>query len=304
MKNIYWYCPNSIFSSFRNKEDNPSFRLRCLNIHKHLLSEGYNSKIVSTPEEIVNADVVTLMSFGETEYNLAKRVVSEGGHVLHDYCEDINGIPILEKTKNLCSLLICASSYIQMKQQTAYGDKAVLVRDPYELFNVKHNAEYDSDILKVGWSGMGGNASWVSSLLKPIIEKNNMEYVEISDRPEATYLWERSSWYYYLASCDVCICPQIHWRTPGKSNVKVTTAMALGLPILASPLQSYLEIIKDGVNGYICYNLEDWEYYLNKLKSKELRKTLVKTYSSNLTTYSPKAIFLDWLGHVKKLFEK
>ena len=44
---IYWYAPDKIFKDFKKKEDNPSFRLRCLNTHNYLINNGYHSHIVN-----------------------------------------------------------------------------------------------------------------------------------------------------------------------------------------------------------------------------------------------------------------
>ena len=300
MKNIYWYAPDEVFTAFKDRLDNPSFRLRCWHIHQRLLKDGYNSKVVSNIKDIRNPDIVTLMSFGEEEYDLANWVkFKRGGHVLHDFCEDIVGIPILEATKKLCSLIVCCSTHLAKEQSSQYGFKAVVVRDPYEVFPVKHNIESDPKILKVGWSGMSDNALF-DEILKPVVANLGMEYVEISNRPESNHLWERDSWYHHLASCDICLCPQPHWRAMGKSNVKVTTAMSLGLPVLASPIPSYQEIIVDNVNGYICPNIEDWEVNLRKLQNKNKRKDIVKEYEKSLLPYSSENIYLDWLVHVKR----
>lgn len=303
MKNIYWYAPEKVFSSFKNEMDNPSFRLRCYHLHKNLLANGFNSRIVSRIEDIKNPDIVTLMSFGQEEFELAKWVRSKKGHVLHDFCENITGIPILEETKKICSLIVCASSYLGDEQRKYYGDRVVVVKDPFEDFPIKHRV-HSSNKLKVGWSGMGGNAYWVEELLKPLVESLDMDYVEISNREESTVKWDIESWYYHLASCDVSLCPQPHWQAMGKSNVKVTTSMSLGVPVVASPIPSYKEIVEHGKSGFICEDLEDWEKSLYKLKSTDFRKYIVKDYDTLLVPYKSENIFQDWLYYVSSLFRR
>lgn len=298
MKNIYWYAPDKVFTSFRDRLDNPSFRLRCWHLHEKLLREGYRSQVVSDIEDIKDPYIVTLMSFGEEEYELAKWVRGLGGHVLHDFCENIRGIPILEETKRLCSLIVCCSSQLVREQRESYGDKAVLVKDPYEDFPIKHNIDHNPKRLRVGWSGMSGNAPW-AELLKPVVEEQGMEYIEISNRPESTHQWDINSWFYHLASCDVCVCPQAHWEAMGKSNVKVTTAMALGIPVLASPIPSYEEILTSGSNGFICHEIGDWGANLAKLRDIEIRKEMVSHYGEALEPYSSDRVYQDWLWFVK-----
>lgn len=298
---VYWYAPDKNFTVFKNPVDNPSFRLRCCYNHIKLVENGYFSKIVNSTKDIIDPDIVILTSFGEEELELAKYVKSKGGYVIQDYSENIRGIPILEETKRICDYFACCSTSLAAIEALTYGSKAVVIKDPYENFPVIKNPEYSNKKLKVVWSGMGGNAPLVENLLKPIILNLDMEYVEISNRPHSTFQWDINTWYYQMASCDICICPQNHWSYPCKSNVKVTTAMALGLPILASPLQSYLEIIKNGENGFICHSLEDWRDYLIQLKDKELRQSLVNTAFKAVQEYSIDNIYLKWESLFKSL---
>jgi len=297
---IFWYCPPNVIKDFKNPTDNPSFRLRCWYNHLNLIKDGYSSFIVDTIEKINNPDILILMSFGEEELNITKWMKDNKKLVIHDYTENIRGLPILEKTKELCDYIVCSSTELGKEEAKIYPSKIVIIKDPVEDFPIKHNTEADPEKLSVVWSGMGGNAPWIQQILKPVIESLNMNYVEISNRPEATIQWDIKTWYFYMAECDICICPQIHWLFPTKSNVKVTTAMSLGLPVLASPITSYLEIIKNGKNGYICHNFEDWMIYLDSLKSKQIRQSISKKSEKSLIPYKISNIYKQWLNLFKK----
>lgn len=241
------------------------------------------------------------MTFGEQELALARRVKAAGGHLVHDYSENIRGIPVLEETKALCDKFACCSTVLRFLESQKYGDKAQLIRDPYEETPVLHNPFFKREKLKVVWCGMGGNARPLDNFLRPIIAANDMEYVEISNRPQATVPWDKDTWQQHMAACDISLCPQDHWNFPAKSNVKVTTSMALGLPVLASPIESYKEIIESGVSGYICHTLEDWDKSLKELKSQDKRISLVKEAYKKLGSYSPEAIYKEWLKIFKSL---
>lgn len=300
--NIYWYCPNSVMADFEDPMDNPSFRLRCHSIHKRLLRDGFNSKIVDRVELINDPHIVVLMSFGESEYLIAEQVTKWGGAVIHDYCENIRGIPILEKTKELCKYIICCSTWLQREEAKTYRDKVLCIKDPIELNPIMHNPSFKRDKMRVAWSGMGGNASFVETALKPIVESNGMDYIEISNRPNSTIQWSKE-WAKDLASCDVALCPQSHWSYPAKSNVKVTTAMSLGLPVIASPIESYLEVIDTGMNGYIAYSLEDWDNYLKQIKKYRPAKCFYENSESILKKYHPETIYSNWLKVFKRCLE-
>jgi hypothetical protein len=291
---IYWYCPLKMFTAFERMEDNPSFRLRCLNTHRNLIKNGFFSEIVYDIGDIEDPSIIIFMSFGEEELELAKWAKSKGVFLIHDYSENIRGIPVLEETKQLCDRIVCCSTTLFNLESVAYPSKVRLVKDPIEESSIIHNPRFSNKKLKVVWMGMGGNAPWVSDLLKPIVEHNDMEYIEISNREEANITWNRDSWQSDMASCDIALCPQAHWQFPAKSNVKVTTAMGLGLPVIASPIQSYNEIVKSEYNGFICHELEHWGHALNKLRSKELRELFVKRSREVLPYYSEEYIYREW----------
>ena len=300
---IYWYCPDTVNESFKNPTDNPSFRLRCWSIHNELLNDGYASKIVNNTSEINDPDIIVLMSFGEEEYNLAKWAVSKNKSVIHDYSENIRGIPILEETKSLCKYIVCCSTVLGEYERYYYGDKVIVVKDIIEEFPVKHNINYTNKKLKVVWSGMSGNTYTIDNFLKEEIINNGMDFIEISNREFSNYTWDINTWYHYMASCDICICPHLHWLFPAKSNVKVTTAMALGLPVIASPIQSYEEVIDSGVNGFICDSFDAWTSSLNLLKSKELRCQFVNESYKKLEPYKLENIYKEWKNVFKKCLE-
>ena len=291
---VFWYCPLKIFTSFEEKEDNPSFRLRCLNTHMGLLKNGHYSKIVESTSEIIDPDIIVFLSFGEEELELAKWAKLRGTSLIHDYSENIRGIPVLEETKKLCDRIVCCSTVLSNFEKVVYGDRVVVVRDPIEESPVVHNYRYTNDRIKVVWMGMGGNAGWVTQLLKPLVEELDMKYIEISNRPEADIPWGRDTWKKDMASCDIALCPQIHWQFPAKSNVKVTTALGLRLPVIASPIQSYTEIIVPEHNGFICHELDQWRGSLIKLKDRDTRELQVLRAEERLHFYDKDFIYKEW----------
>jgi len=80
----------------------------------------------------------------------------------------------------------------------------------------------------------------------------------------------------------------------GKGGYKLLQYMAIGIPCLASPIGLNKEIIKDGVNGFLIRNREEWDDRLSQLirdrdlrirMGREGRKMAEDTYSyeKNLT---------------------
>jgi len=299
---VCWYHPKS--TCFANAFENPSFRYRCLHIHNKLVQDGIDSRILHDIHDVKSIvdipDVLLLSSFGLIEYQLTKLVKENGGKILHDYCENIRGIPILEDTKKLCDYLICCGTALQRKEAEVYGDKAICIPDPIEEphFIKNHYYKVKKDKLKAVWSGMGGNALLPYTLLKPIVEDLGMEYIEISNRPQSNIKWDLSTWEKDMLSCDIALCPQAHWDFPMKSNVKVTAAMSLGLPVLASPIESYSSIIRQGENGYICQELDDWKNYLIELKDPEKRQKIAIKAFDALHPYRIDNVYAQWKKYI------
>ena len=77
-----------------------------------------------------------------------------------------------------------------------------------------------------------------------------------------------------------------------KSELKYFEAAILKKPVIASPIQSFLSTIKNGVNGFIAYNDNDWKLYLSRLiEDPVLRQRIGESaYQYVLEKYSPAAM--------------
>lgn len=92
-----------------------------------------------------------------------------------------------------------------------------------------------------------------------------------------------------LNECDIGLVPvkKSDW-SPWKFFFKTIQFMGLGMPIVATPTGSNLEIIKDGVNGFFAETEKDWYDKLKLLienpslrqeMGSEARKTVVEKYN-------------------------
>lgn len=156
--------------------------------------------------------------------------------------------------------------------------------------------------LKAGWCGMGGTGFLVTEVLLETIQKAGYSLHVLSewDYPADSKFhhakWSRESWLDFMLSMDVILCPARHEIQAAKSNVKVTQAMALGLPVIASPLYAYTEIIRHGENGFIAdiHNLDQWYDALVALKDPETRKRIGAAGKASVNDYSIDAITDQW----------
>jgi GT2 family glycosyltransferase len=100
---------------------------------------------------------------------------------------------------------------------------------------------------------------------------------------------------------DVALCPQRWQAQPAKSNVKLTQAMAMMIPVIGSPIKAYTEIIENGVNGYIANTKQEWYDALVKLKDERHRIEIASKAVQSIANYNIFAIVRDWTNAATKL---
>lgn len=99
-----------------------------------------------------------------------------------------------------------------------------------------------------------------------------------------TINWNPDTVYQQTAACDIAIIP-VDTRDDPVGNAKVsmwqvksenrlTLAMALGMAVVASPVPSYLEVVEQGVNGYLATTRTEWLECLELLQNPENRRRI------------------------------
>ena len=154
------------------------------------------------------------------------------------------------------------------------------------LYRVKHSI--NKNIVTVGWSG--SHTTIVAHLLplKNILLKLkkvvDYEFVLICSEPFDMGMpyrfvqWKAESEVENLSILDIGIMPlQDDEWSKGKCGLKILQYMAIGIPVVASPVGANNEIIQDGVNGFLVKTEEDWvEKLLLLIKDAKLRDEMGK----------------------------
>ncbi|AWI25240.1 glycosyltransferase [Flavobacterium pallidum] len=255
----------------------PTYRIRAYNINKALRKTGFSSDLIHDLSDFGVADYQMLAFFraiNETDYNLMKHYKTLGKKVVFDVAEDLfdyqSEFPFYLPMLELADTVICCSDKLAEKI-SAYNQHVEVVEDAIENENT-FKKDYENDgLLKVGWVGMPDNLHHPEAL-RPLIEACGYELVIISKGEKADLEWSESGWQQQLLQCDIAIAPIDAEKQPCKSNNKVSAYMALGLPVIASPLHAYQKIIRHGENGFIAENIPDWENTMRLLKDPSLRK--------------------------------
>jgi glycosyltransferase involved in cell wall biosynthesis len=96
-----------------------------------------------------------------------------------------------------------------------------------------------------------------------------------------TEMWQARSVYSALQNADVGILPIEttpilsagetipSWKI--KSENRLTLKMAVGLPVIATPIPSYEPVIETGKNGFLASSNSDWTRYLTMLRDPVIR---------------------------------
>ena len=110
--------------------------------------------------------------------------------------------------------------------------------------------------------------------------------LKLLDRPFKAVNWNIDIAYRTMAEADIGIIPVdmrqdplpgmdvSYWQV--KSENRLTMKMAMGLPVIASPVPSYEDVIVQGVNGFLASSRNDWVKCLEALRDPELRREMGK----------------------------
>jgi glycosyltransferase involved in cell wall biosynthesis len=143
--------------------------------------------------------------------------------------------------------------------------------------------------VRLVWSGIAKKALPLLSIADSLAKLNAAELVLVSDQPPEVMSalqdaipcrfirWSERRYPGILRSCDVIISPKrlVNGYELGHTEYKITLGMAVGLPAIASPQQSYVEAIGDGAGGLIADTGEEWDRALETLVcDPDLRTTL------------------------------
>lgn len=109
-----------------------------------------------------------------------------------------------------------------------------------------------------------------------------LDYLKfLADRRITCEAWGPDSVYDQLLAADIGIIPiqpdpvrdtVAAWKV--KSENRLTLMMSTGLPVVATPIPSYEEVIEQGINGYLAQDISEWMTYLSTLRDPELRRQI------------------------------
>lgn len=168
----------------------------------------------------------------------------------------------------------------------------------------------------IGWTGSYSSEQYLE-IVRPVLERlrRRIDFrmvviggsafqaggVEVEHR-----LWRSATETVDLADLDIGLMPlpDAEWER-GKCGLKVLQYMALGIPVVASPVGVNAEIVADGSNGYLARNADEWERALELLLldgslrqrlGREGRVTVENGYSAALVAPRVAGVFRGAAG--------
>jgi Predicted glycosyltransferases len=153
-------------------------------------------------------------------------------------------------------------------------------------------------MLKVMTACYGGNA-FLAEALRPTINELGMVLItlhEWDNAPRADIKWDRLTWLSHLQQADIIICPANYKIQPSKSANRLTQAMALGKPVIGSPLRAYLAVLQNYPGSFLIADTpEEWKEKLTLLRDNSiLREQLIQKSLIASKNYSIDTIGQKW----------
>jgi glycosyltransferase involved in cell wall biosynthesis len=224
----------------------------------------------------------------------ARRIQAYGGKVVFDanvnYYEiwgayDVEGTrPTEEQQRDavamtgLADSVVADSSYL-LERVRIHNESATWIPDNVDLARYGRARDDRGSPVRVAWSGIAKKALPLLDVRDALAELRGAELVVVSDaepdvlrelREVIPCRFVRFSERRYartLRECDVIISPKrlVNAYELAHTEWKITLGMAVGLPAVASPQQSYVEAISDRGGGIVAGSAEEWIGALTRL---------------------------------------
>lgn len=145
----------------------------------------------------------------------------------------------------------------------------------------RHGGRAAAGNVVVGWIGSPSTAGYLRAVAPACseLQRNHaIEFVAVGANPDqvagtpfTAVEWREESEAAQLAGIDIGIMPlpDAPWER-GKCGYKLVQYMASGLPVIASPVGANLSLVRQGLNGYLANDVDEWTAHLGTLAGDPL----------------------------------
>jgi len=272
-------------------EDDGGSRLHALLPHRYLRRRGINSVILRKPrqhgsgyrprsedvERVLRAgfDVVAFQEVHGPDIEAWARALRGVGTRTVYVTGDLHGTDMAAVVDRVVAssagLTGIAEGYIEKTSviEASIETPPSLVKD--------YSRRRARDEIRVVWVGYPENLHLLAPVRKALEDPRLARFrlSTISRGPEATYQWDRRRVWRQLLDCDIGVLPSAptDWYQ-AKPNTRMTMFKALGIPVVASPIQSYADTLAHGRSCYFARTVTDWAECLLALADPERRREM------------------------------
>ena len=181
-----------------------------------------------------------------------------------------------EKTACGYRIVVCGNSYLADYFERL-GARVMIVPTVVRAGLYLSVQSKPADRVRIGWLGTPTNhvhLEVIREAVKRLASRYDFELVVVGlNRPlnwdidNIQYVsWELPRELDYLGMFDVGVMPLLDFEfVKGKCAFKVIQYMAAGLPVVTSPVGANLEVVEDGVNGFLAETDDEWVDRLERL---------------------------------------
>jgi len=186
--------------------------------------------------------------------------------------------------------VICGNKYLEKYAQDSGSQNTIIL--PTLIDINRYPASYpkiSNKVFTVGWIGSPTTSVYLELMKEPLSKLGKLVQVRLYlvgagvdfdikfDNIEIISLpWTQENEVEALSNFDIGIMPLFNesWEK-GKCAFKLIQYMGSFLPVIASNVGMNSEVVKNGINGYLASNSEEWFTALKKMYSaKKLRKEM------------------------------
>jgi len=268
---------------FRNVQ--ASTRIRCLDIIDFLKSKGIKAGLYRRSKKY---DIIIFQKcFNEEHYDIARQHISNGTRIILDlnvnYFEKYgrtsqvteDQISALYKFLELTDTIIVSSTYLKGVAEKYHPDVHYI---PEQIDTVGYyttpGLHEPAVLLYCGYAVKADSVLLIEDVIHRLAKERKLEFVFICDRDPGLKLPVKTSFIKYsqrnlanlLRRGDIKVAPRKldNSYDMGHSFTKVGYPMSVGLPVVASPVPSYLE-----TPALIADKDEEWFNHLSMLISDQ-----------------------------------
>lgn len=184
----------------------------------------------------------------------------------------------LRQTFEVSSLVFAGNKFLA-EFASQFADRVVILPTAIDLAKYKTKDVSQTDRINLGWIGSKVNFRYLRTLENVLAQLDGKipdlsltvvsdgEFL-VSNMRVDNRSWSEESEMRDLHCFDVGLMPlEDDVWTNGKCALKALQYMAAGIPAVCSAVGANCEVIRDGVNGFLCSSEQDWIATLERLAS-------------------------------------